>query len=181
MKPPIFKDMIELAKIDLNDPKSLDLRDIFMNLAFMLSFKSTCHRGKAGCVIVKDKRIISVGYNGVPPKAEECIQKEKCREQGDKIKFSMNAWEQLREVEIQSDGCFDSLHAETNAFGFCAQNGINTTGSMVYLTMSPCKSCAQLMVACGVKRIYFCEFSRTMDGIAYLKMYGVEAIQLNRS
>jgi dCMP deaminase len=180
MKPPIFKYVIDESKFNFTDPKDLDLRDVFMNLAFMLSFKSTCRRGKAGCVIVKDKRIVSVGYNGVPPKATECIERDECRQQGSIVRFSMNIWEPQKEVEIQSDGCFDSLHAETNAFGFCSQNGINTSGSVVYLTMSPCKSCAQLMIACGVKRIYFCDFSRTMDGLAYLKTYGVEAVQLKR-
>lgn len=181
MKPAVFKDVIRMEKIDLTNPKDLDLRDVFMNLAFMLSFKSTCRRGKAGCVIVKDKRIISVGYNGVPPNSTECIERDACRQKDSLVKFQMNIWEPYTEKVIESDGCFDSLHAETNAFGFCAQNGINTTGSVVYLTKSPCKSCAQLMVACGVRRIYFCDDYKNLDGLIYLKTYGVEAIKLKRS
>jgi len=180
MKPPVFKYIINENQFNIFNPKELDLRDIFMNLAFMLSFKSTCRRGNAGCVIVKDGRIVSVGYNGVPSKATECIEREECRQQGSMVKFSLNIWEPQRDVEIQSDGCFDSLHAETNAFGFCLRNGIDTSDCVVFLTMSPCKSCAQLMVAAGVKRIYYSDFSRTMDGLAYLKTYGVEAVQLKR-
>jgi dCMP deaminase len=180
MKPAIYRDLIDDAYRVLVEagPKAIDLRDIFMNLAFMLSLKSTCRRGKAGCVVVKDSRIISVGYNGVPTRMTECIQREQCRQQGSIVKLSLNIWEPSMDVEIKSDGCFDSLHAETNALGFCLRNGIDTSGSFVFLTMSPCKSCAQLMIAAGVKRVYYRDFSRTMDGLAYLKTYGAEAIQL---
>ena len=179
MKPPIYKNLLHIP--DNINPKEIDLRDIFMNLAFMLSLKSTCRRAQAGCVVTKDKRIISVGYNGVPPNQLECIERKACRQEGDEIRFSLNIWQEQQPVKIKSPGCFDSLHAETNALGFCLQNGINTTGSVIYLTMAPCKACSQMMVASGVKRIYFKDFYRDMDGLLYLKTYGVEVVQLKRS
>jgi len=179
MKPAIYKDLLHIP--EKVSPKDIDLRDVFMNLAFMLSLKSTCRRAKAGCVITKDQRIISVGYNGVPPKQKECIERDECRQKGSKIPFALNIWEPQENIEVVSEGCFDSLHAETNALGFCLQNGINTSGSIIYLTMAPCKSCAQMMVSSGVKRIYFADSYRDIDGLLYLKTYGVEAVKLKRS
>lgn len=163
-------------------PKDISMNDIYMNMCRMLAMKSTCKRGQAGCVVTRHGRIISTGYNGSPDHAEECIGRENCRQQGSKVVVTMNVYEQPREIEIKTDGCFDSIHGEANAFGYCAKNGIKTDGSVVYLTGPPCKSCAQLMVAAGVKKVYYDDkHYRNDDGLLYAKIYGIELIKMEEA
>jgi dCMP deaminase len=177
-----FRNLINESIVELyvkGKPKEISMHDIYMNLAVMLSFKSTCKRGQAGCVVTHHGRIISTGYNGSPDHMEECISRENCRQQGSKVTVSLDAISQPREIEIKTDGCFDSIHGEANAFGFCSKHGIKTEGSVVYLTGPPCKSCSQLMVAAGVKTIYYNDkFYRNDDGILYAKIYGIELIKM---
>lgn len=159
--------------------KTLTMNDIYMNLAAMLSLKSTCRRGRAGCVVTRDSRIISTGYNGVPSKREECIEREECRQKGTKLRVFMDLWSQPIDYEIKTEGCFDSIHAEANALGFCAKNGIQTEGSVVYLTGPPCKSCAQLMVSSGVKTVFFKDVPyRNDDGIVYCQLYEINLVKV---
>lgn len=161
------------------EPKSISMHEIYMNLAIALSMKSTCKRGKAGCVVTRYGRIISTGYNGSPSHAEECISREACRQQGSIVAASMNLYSQPKNYEIKTDGCFDSIHGEANAFGYCCKHGIQTDGSVVYLTGPPCKPCSQLMVACGVKTVYYNNtYYRNDDGLLYCRIYGIELIKM---
>lgn len=163
-------------------PKAVSMIDVYMNLANMLALKSTCKRGQAGCVVTRRGRIISTGYNGSPDHAEECIARPACRQKGSKITISFDFKEQPQEYEVKTEGCFDSIHAEANAFGFCAKHGIKTDGSVVYLNGPPCKPCAQLMVAAGVTRIYYNDkFYRDDDGLLYAKTYGIELIKMEKA
>jgi dCMP deaminase len=176
MKKTTYKQLI--VGVELK-PKQLSMTDIYMNFANMLSLKSTCRRGQAGCVVVKNGRVISTGYNGSPAGATECISREACRQKGSTINIAFSFKEQPTDHLIDTDGCFDSLHAEANAFGFCAKNGIATEGSIVYLTGPPCKPCAQLMVASGVKVVYYNDkVYRNDDGLIYCKLYGIDLIKL---
>jgi dCMP deaminase len=174
-----YNKLIDVPKELQANPKSVSMTDVYMNLANLLALKSTCQRGQAGCVVTRNGRIISTGYNGSPDHAEECISRPSCRQQGTKIAIAWDIYSQSTETEIKTEGCFDSIHAEANAFGFCAKHGIKTNGSVVYLNGPPCKSCAQLMVAAGVKKIYYNDkYYRNDDGILYAKIYGIELIKL---
>jgi dCMP deaminase len=160
-------------------PKEITTHDIYLNLAFMLAKKSTCRRGYAGCVVTRNGRIISTGYNGSPPGALECLDFITCRIKGCVItqEESVSIVGMKKDYEIQTDGCFDSIHSEANAIGFCAKNGIATDGAVVYITKEPCKSCAQLLVSSGVKTVYYVEEYRNHDGLIYCQINGIEIIK----
>ena len=157
-------------------PKDVTTHDIYLNLAFMLSKKSTCRRGYAGCVITRNGRIIGTGYNGSPPKSVECLDFITCRQKDSIVSFSP-AIGYDDNYTIQTEGCFDSIHSEANAIGFCAKNGIATDGAVVYITKEPCKSCAQLLVSSGVKTVYYVEEYRNHDGLVYCQINGIETIK----
>jgi dCMP deaminase len=170
-----YKDMLVPWK-GLIGPKDIATHDIYLNLAFMLAKKSTCRRGYAGCVVTRNGRIISTGYNGSPPKAKECLDLITCRQKGSIIEM-VDPYLTYKEYEIQTEGCFDSIHSEANALGFCAKNGIATDGAIVYITKEPCKSCAQLLVSSGVKTVYYVEEYRNHDGLVYCQINGIETIK----
>jgi dCMP deaminase len=153
-------------------PKDVTTHDIYLNLAFMLAKKSTCRRGYAGCVITRNGRIIGTGYNGSPPGTLECLDSITCRQKDSVINVVGE-----EPYTVQTDGCFDSIHSEANAIGFCAKNGIATDGCVVYITKEPCKSCAQLLVSSGAKTVYYVEEYRNHDGLVYLKSNGIETIK----
>lgn len=156
----------------------------FLQIAKIISEHSTCSRVQVGAVLTKDRRIISCGYNGVPSGQKEC-------EEHFKIAFALldtlpknvltfENWvksdefsELHREFSINNE-----LHGEQNALGYAARNGIETNGSTMYLTISPCKQCAKLMIAAGVKRVVFSEkYNRSEDdGIPLLQLNNVECV-----
>lgn len=118
--------------------------DYFLELADTVSKRATCDRGRSGCVIVKDKRILVTGYVGSP------IGMPHCDEVGHLMKTVIN------EDGSKSDHCMRTVHAEQNAVCQAAKLGVSIDGATVYCRMTPCRTCAMLLINCGVKRV-FCE------------------------
>jgi dCMP deaminase len=122
---------------------------------------STCSRVKVGCIIVRDGRIISTGWNGVPADQEHC--KDYFLERGwdvkkDYLSREHNYWSTKNEV-----------HAETNAIGYAAHNGVATKDADLYTSVSPCIDCAKLIIAAGIKHVYYTdEYDRSDDGQNFL-------------
>lgn len=106
---------------------------LFMDIAERFAEQSTCTRGNVGAVIVRDRRIISCGYNGSPPGHPHCT-----------------------EVGCDPpDGCLRTIHAEANAILWAARAGIATFEATMYSTHAPCRTCAQAIAAAGIVNFYY--------------------------
>lgn len=137
--------------------KLLDLDKRYLRMAAIWAENSYCSRRKVGALIVKDKRIISDGYNGTPA-----------------------GFENVCELE---DGTTKPyvLHAEANAITKIARSGNSSEGATIYVTTSPCIECAKLIIQSGIKRVVFSEKYRAEDGIELLKRAKVEVVHIEVS
>lgn len=128
--------------------------DYFMSLARIIATRSTCDRLSAGAVLVKNKRIVSTGYNGSPPNLPHCDDAGHLLEEGH---------------------CVRTIHAEHNALLQAAViGGLSTQGSTMYALYSPCIHCAKYIVAAGVKRIVIGKIYRNIEVKDYLEKAGVQ-------
>jgi len=138
--------------------------DYFLNLADTVSERATCNRGRSGCVIVKDKQILVTGYVGSPRGLPHC----------DDVGH-------LFRKTIHEDGsvtqhCVRTVHAEQNAICQAARRGIALDGSTLYCRMTPCRTCAMLIINCGIVRVV-CE-RRYHDGAETEEMFKQVGIEL---
>ena len=131
----------------------LDLR--YLRMARIWAENSYCERRKVGALVVKDKMIISDGYNGTPSGFENI-----CEDENNVTKTYV-------------------LHAEANAITKIAHSSNSSEGATMYVTASPCIECAKLIIQSGIKRVVYSEKYRLEDGINLLKRAGVETIYLN--
>jgi dCMP deaminase len=115
--------------------------DYFMDLMKQVAQRATCDRGKSGCVIVKDRRIVATGYVGSPPGFPHCD------EAGHLMKKVLDEDGTVREH------CVRTIHAEQNAICQAARYGIPLEGTTLYCRMEPCRTCALLIVSVGIKRV----------------------------
>ena len=115
---------------------------------------SYCKRKQVGALIVKDRMIISDGYNGTP-----------------------SGFENVCEDEIGATKPY-VLHAEANAITKVAKSGNSSEGSTLYVTASPCLECSKLIIQAGIKRVVYHEDYRITDGIDLLRRAGIEVQQL---
>lgn len=141
--------------------------EYFIELTRTVASRSTCDRGRSGCVIVKEKRILTTGYVGSPPGMPHCDQ----------------VGHLLRKV-IDEDGqvrqhCMRTIHAEENAIIQAAKFGTSLQGSTLYCKMEPCRSCAMSIVAAGIKKVV-CEkrYHAAMDTREVFSKCGVEILVL---
>lgn len=134
------------------DYKQFELDKRYLRMARIWSENSYCTRRKVGALIVKDKMIISDGYNGTP-----------------------SGFENVCELE---DGTTKGyvLHAEANAITKIAKSSNNSDGATLYVTTSPCLECAKLIIQSGIKRVVYCEMYRIDDGIRLLNRAGIECV-----
>jgi dCMP deaminase len=115
--------------------------DYFMEVAHAISKRATCDRGKSGCVIARDRQLIVSGYVGAPSGFPHCD------EVGHQIK---RVTHENGEV---TEHCTRTVHAEQNAVCQAARLGISIAGATVYTRMTPCRTCAMLLINCGIKRV----------------------------
>ncbi len=116
--------------------------DYFMEMAEVVKNRSTCLRRQVGAVIVKDKRILTTGYNGAPSNTPHCLEAGCYREQHD-IPSGERA-ELCR-----------GTHAEQNAIIQGAYHGVSIKGASMYVTLQPCVLCAKMIINAGIEKIYF--------------------------
>lgn len=136
-----------------NKQRTLDYR--YLRMAKIWAENSYCKRRKVGALVVKDKMIISDGYNGTPSGFD-------------------NVCEDSRDLTLPY-----VLHAEANAITKLARSSNNSDGSTLYVTASPCIECAKLIIQAGIKRVVYAEKYRLEDGVALLQRAGIEVIYLN--
>ena len=115
--------------------------DYFMEAAHAISKRATCDRGKSGCVIARDKQIIVTGYVGSPTGFSHCD------DVGHQLKKIMH------EDEEVTEHCMRTVHAEQNAICQAAKIGASIFGATIYTRMTPCRTCAMLLINCGIKRV----------------------------
>ena len=136
------------------DKKQHDLDVRYMRMAHIWAENSYCQRRKVGALIVKDKMIISDGYNGTPAGFENVCEDE----------------DGLTKPYV--------LHAEANAITKIARSNNNSDGATLYVTASPCIECAKLIIQAGIKRVVYGEKYRLTDGIDLLERAGIEVVHL---
>ncbi|MBO4905588.1 MAG: dCMP deaminase family protein [Bacteroidaceae bacterium] len=131
----------------------LDLR--YLRMASIWSENSYCDRRKVGALVVKDKMIISDGYNGTPSGFENV-----CEDEHGVTKPYV-------------------LHAEANAITKIARSGNNSEGATLYVTDSPCIECSKLIIQAGIKRVVYARDYRLSDGIDLLRRAGINVEQIS--
>jgi dCMP deaminase len=135
----------------------------FIDLAHSVSKRATCDRGRAGCVIVRDKQILVTGYVGSPRGLAHC----------DEIGHLMK--KVVHEDGSVSQHCVRTVHAEQNAITQAARRGIALECSTLYVRMTPCRTCAMLIINCGIERVV-CEkkYHASKESEEMLKEAGVQ-------
>lgn len=146
--------------------------DAFMKTAKVFSELSTATRKKVGAVIVKDNRIISIGYNGMPSGwTNECEYEEVVL----RSEFGKGNWlEKTGEVVTKPE----VLHAESNAIAKLARSIESGDGAMMFITCAPCMNCAKMIYQSGIQKVFYGEQYRENDGLEFLHKCGVHTEQL---
>jgi dCMP deaminase len=131
-----------------------------MMVAQVISQRGTCDRAQVGAVIARDGRPISFGYNGAPPGLPHCEENN-------------HGWGGLEEFPHPGDGCRNATHAEANALAFAARQGISTDGATLFVTVAPCDVCSRLLIAAGIRDVFYHEEYRDGRGLELLRSAGI--------
>ena len=136
----------------------------YMEVAKTFAKLSTAKRLHVGAIVVKDDRIISIGYNGMPTGWDNCCE-DVIRE--DEVGFQVTK----SKIEV--------LHAESNAVAKLAKSSESGLGATIFVTHSPCIDCAKLIYQSGISNVYYKTSYRNDDGIKFLKKSNVEITKIN--
>ncbi len=126
-----------------------DWDSYFIDITLDVSKRATCLRAQVGAIIVKDKRILTTGYNGAPKGLPHCLD-EGC--------------------EIVGGHCVRCLHAEQNAILQAAEYGVPLEGATIYITHQPCVTCAKMIINAGIKRVVYAGHYPDELAMKYLHM-----------
>lgn len=125
---------------------------MLMQIAEIIAQRGTCSRAKVGCVVSRDARVLSTGYNGVPSGLPHCNH------------------------EVDSP-CTQVVHAEVSAIAFAAKYGVAVENATIHVTRVPCFSCAGIIINSGVSRVMWLDEHRDMTGLELLAGAGVDVIR----
>jgi dCMP deaminase len=140
--------------------------EYFGSITKQVASRSTCLRRKVGAIIVKDKRILTTGYNGAPKGVKNCLERGKCLR------------EEMGVPSGQRQEICRALHAEQNAIIQAAYHGVNIQGSVLYSTTQPCVQCAKMIINSGIRKIYYFVDYPDELSLELLNEAGVELIRL---
>ena len=143
------------------------LDEYFMNIAEVVATRATCLRNCVGAVIVRDKRIISTGYNGAPRNLDHCLDIGCIRDQENIESGTMH--EVCRAV-----------HAEQNAIIQAALHGVSTRGTTIYCTHQPCVLCAKMIINANIVRVVFTHAYPDSRALEFFEEAGVEVVRMDR-
>src|SRR5690554_5318574 len=135
------------------EDKQAQLDERYMRMAFIWAENSYCKRRKVGALLVKEKMIISDGYNGTP-----------------------SGFENVCEDDLDTTKPY-VLHAEANAITKVARSNNSSEGATLYVTSSPCIECAKLIIQAGIVRVVYSDDYRVDDGIRLLKRARIEVVR----
>ena len=141
--------------MDTTNEKQLKVDKRYIRMASIWAGNSYCTRRQVGALIVKDQMIISDGYNGTPSGFENI-----CEDENNVTKPYV-------------------LHAEANAITKIARSSNSSNGATMYVTASPCIECAKLIIQAGIKRVFYSEKYRLVDGLDLLRRANVEVVYIN--
>jgi dCMP deaminase len=142
--------------------------DYFMEVCDAISKRATCDRGRSGCVIARDKQLLVTGYVGSPKGLPHCDE----------------AGHQMKKV-VHEDGsttqhCVRTVHAEQNAICQAAKLGVSIEGATLYCRMTPCRTCAMLIINCGITRVVCeCKYHAGAESEAMFRDAGIELVYKN--
>ncbi len=129
----------------MSDNKEVYIRptwdEYFMEVARTIAKRATCDRGRSGCVIARDRQLLVTGYVGSPVGLPHC----------DDVGHLMK--KVIHDDDSISQHCMRTVHAEQNAICQAARLGVALDGATVYCKMTPCRTCAMLIINCGIKRV----------------------------
>jgi dCMP deaminase len=130
----------------------------FINIAYAVAARSTCDRAQVGCVLVREKRILTTGFNGSP------VGQEHCDDVG----------------HLMVDGhCVRTIHAEVNAVIQAALHGVSTKGATCYVTHMPCLNCTKVLINAGIVRlVYNVAYRVDENAMNFLKAASVEMLEV---
>lgn len=128
--------------------------EMFVEILGAVKKRSTCDRSQVSALIVKENRIISMGYGGSPSGLPHCID--------------------VGCLIGSNGGCIRTIHAESNSIAFAARHGISVEGADLWVSLSPCLDCAKLIINSGIINIYYLEQYRSRDGIELLISAGIK-------
>jgi len=138
--------------------------DYFLGLMHEVSKRATCDRGLSGCILVQNRQIIATGYVGSPPGLPHC----------DEVGHLMK--QVIDEDGATSRHCLRTIHAEQNAICQAARHGTSVDGATLYCRMEPCRTCAMLILATGIRRVV-CE-KRYHAGAETREMFALAGVEL---
>lgn len=136
--------------------KQPDFDRRYLEMAQIWAQNSYCKRRQVGALLVKDKMIISDGYNGTPSGFENV-----CEDENNKTKPYV-------------------LHAEANAITKVAKSNNSSDGSTLYVTSAPCMECAKLIIQAGIKRVVYSDDYRAFEGVELLERAGIEIVKIEQ-
>jgi len=151
----------------MNKKPSFD--EIYMDLAEKLALRSHCVKAQVGAVLTKDTRIVSLGYNGPPAGTHNCDQE----------------WPGQGCPRDSKGSCSLALHAEQNAILYAAKNNVSMQDATLYVTLSPCISCARVIFTTGIRKVFYkqsyADFKglSSDEGVDFLRRFGVEVIHFS--
>ena len=157
---------------------------IYMHVAYQFAKLSYAERRRVGCVIVKDKQVISFGYNGTPHGFENECEDVETRHYDNPAAAKM--LEDMGWTLPHDNSCIchrsvtkrEVLHAESNAIMKVAKSTMSCDGADLYTTTCPCFDCAKLIIQAGIKKVYYTEDYRDMSGVELLKRAEIEVEQV---
>ena len=144
--------------------------EYFMEVCRAIAKRATCDRGRSGCVIARDNQLLVTGYVGAPRGLPHCD----------------DVGHQFKKVQHEdgsiSQHCVRTVHAEQNAICQAAKRGISIDGATLYCKMTPCRTCAMLIINCGIKRVIAEKrYHDSADSVEMFKQAGVILEHLNDS
>ncbi len=131
--------------------------EMFRRILTTVALRSTCHIANAA-LIIKDNRIVSMGYNGSPKGHEHCLD--------------------VGCLRGPDGGCIRTIHAEQNAIAFAAKSGISTEKTIMWCTSSPCLACAKLIINSGITEFSYLGDYRLKEGLVLLRNSGIVCVKL---
>lgn len=147
---------------------------MLMGMAVLAADRSTCSRAQVGAVISIEGRPLSLGYNGAPSGLAHCDHACTCS-----VQLSpMGAGEHHPDC-FSVKPCLISVHAEANAIAFAAKHGVAITGASMHLTLTPCRSCAQLIINAGIAVVVYQARYRDDSGLDILRNAGIALVDFS--
>ena len=154
----------------------------YMEVAKTFANLSTATRLQVGAIVVKDDRIISIGYNGMPSGWDNCcedvVETMEDNPWHDYKMLKENGWDYKNNQYVKLKSKPEVLHAESNAIAKLAKSPESGDGASIFITHSPCIDCAKLIYQSGITTVYYEENYRSTQGINFLEKSGIKVVKV---